>query len=99
MVCYAIKKMNKRKYVHINGKSASLTTDGGAEFKGILARWLYDESIYHKITQPNRHTQMANMNYLTGQLGKIFNSYMNAIEKREQVKFIKIGRILLIKQE
>lgn len=81
-VLTAIKVMNKRKYINVDKKSASMTTDGGSEFKGIFAKWLYDESIFHKIALPERHTQLANINYLCRQLGKLFNTYMNGIEKK-----------------
>jgi len=77
----AFKSINKRKYIKVDDKSATLATDGGNEFKGVFAKWLYDESIFHKITFPNRHTQLSNINYLTRQLGKLFNLYMNSRER------------------
>ncbi len=77
----AFKLMNKRKYFKIDKNSATLTTDAGNEFRGVVSKWLYDESIYHKIAIPNRHTQLSNLNYLCRQLGKVFNLYMNQKEK------------------
>ena len=77
----AFKAINKRKFIHIDKNSATLVTDSGGEFAGIFAKWLYDESVFHKIAIPNRHTQLANINYLCRQLGKLFNLYMNKKEK------------------
>lgn len=74
------KAMNKRSFVHIDKNSATLSTDAATEFKGVVSKWLYDESIYHKIAIPNRHTQLSNLNYLCRQLGKVFNLYMNQKE-------------------
>ncbi len=85
-ILQAIKKMNKRKYIKIDKHSATLTTDNGGEFQGIFAKWMYDESIYHKTTLPGRHTQLANIDYLCRQLGKLFNTYMNTHE-------IKTGKV------
>jgi hypothetical protein len=77
----AFKAINKRKHIKIDKNSASLVTDAGNEFRGVVSKWLYDESIFHKIAIPNRHSQLANINLLCRQLGKIFNLYMNSKEK------------------
>ena len=77
----AFKIIDKRKFIKVDAKTATLATDGGNEFKVVFAKWLYDESIFHKITFPNRHTQLSNINYLTRQLGKLFNLYMNSKER------------------
>ncbi len=77
----AFAKINSRDYIKIDDESASLATDAGTEFKGVFSKWLYNESILHKIAIPNRHTQLSNVNYLCRQLGKLFNLYMNKKER------------------
>ena len=74
----AFQKMFNRKY--IKKPFASVATDAGTEFMGIFHKWLYDQSIYHKIASPNRHQQMSNVESLNKQLGRLFNGYMNSIE-------------------
>ena len=75
----AYKSMFKRKY--IKKPFATLRTDNGNEFKGIFTKWLEDEDIFHKVNLPNRHTQMANIEALNKQLGRLFNGYMNNKEE------------------
>ena len=72
-VLNAMKAMYKRE--HINKPQASVATDGGSEFKGVFTKYLYEESILHKITKPARHTQMANVERLNRTLGRLFNGY------------------------
>lgn len=79
----AFKKITKRKYLKI--PYASIRTDGGSEFKGVFHKWLLSEGVLHKLALPNRHKQMANVEALNKQLGRIFNGYMNQKE-------IKIGK-------
>jgi hypothetical protein len=74
----AFKEMFKRPY--IKEPYASVRTDGGGEFKGPFQKYLYDKSIYHGISEPDRHKQMANVESLNRQLGRLFNGYMNAKE-------------------
>lgn len=78
-VLNAYQKMFKRKY--IKKPFATLRTDNGNEFKGIFTKWLEDEDIFHKVNLPNRHTQMANIEALNKQLGRLFNGYMNNKEE------------------
>ena len=78
----AFKKMFDRK--HIKKPYASLRTDNGNEFMGVFHKWLEDEKIFHKFNLPNRHTQMANVERLNKQLGRLFNGYMN--RKEEETK-------------
>jgi hypothetical protein len=59
---------------------ASIRTDSGSEFKGVFHKYLYDESIMHKVALPNRHSQLANVEALNKQLGRLFNGYMNMKE-------------------
>lgn len=79
-VVNAMLKMFKRKY--ISKPYASIATDGGSEFKGVFHKWLYDNNIFHKESMPNRHTQMANVEALNGQLVRLFNGYMNMKEEK-----------------
>ena len=79
-VLAALKTIFKRKY--LKKPYASIATDSGAEFKGVFAKWLYDENIRHKVTEPARHKQMANIENLNKQLGRILNGYMNMMEEK-----------------
>ena len=79
-VLESFKKMFKRKY--IIEPEASLATDAGTEFKGVFHKYLYDESIYHKVAEPGRHQQMANVENLNRTLGRIFIGYMNMKEEK-----------------
>jgi hypothetical protein len=84
-VLASMKNIFKRKY--LSKPYASITTDGGAEFKGVFAKWLYDESIYHKVTEPDRHKQLANIENLNKQIGRLLNGYMNMKEKETKKVF------------
>jgi hypothetical protein len=59
---------------------ASIRTDNGTEFKDVFHKWLYDHNIFHRFGEPYRHQQMANVERLNYELGKIFNGYMNQKE-------------------
>jgi hypothetical protein len=74
----AMKKCFSREYV--DEPEFTLKTDGGNEFKGVFHKYLYDESILHKVAPPHRHTSMSTVESLNRQLGRLFNGYMN---KRE----------------
>jgi hypothetical protein len=74
----AIKTIFKRK--HLNKPYASIRTDDGNEFKGVFQKWLYNESILHREALPARHSQVANVESLNRQLGRLFNGYMNTQE-------------------
>ena len=73
------KEIFKRKY--LKKPYGSIRTDNGNEFKGIFNKWMEDENIFHKVNLPNRHTQMANVEALNKQLGRLFNGYMNQKEE------------------
>ncbi len=75
----AFKEMFKRPY--INEPKYSLSTDGGSEFKGQVAKWLFDKSIYHKTSIKDRHSQMSVVESLNKQIERIFIGYMNKIEE------------------
>ena len=78
-VLKSFKTMFKRPY--IKEPKYSLSTDGGSEFKGVVAKWLYDKSIYHKIAIKDRHSQQSMVESLNKQIERIFNGYMNKIEE------------------
>jgi hypothetical protein len=65
----------------------SFATDSGSEFKGVFHKWLYDESIYHKVALPNRHTQQATVESLNKQIVRVLNGYMNKIEESTQMPY------------
>ena len=79
-VLEAMKTMFKRKY--IKKPYASIRTDAGTEFQGVFHKYLFDESMLHRIAIPNRHQQLANVENVNRQLGRLFNGYMN--NKEEQ---------------
>jgi hypothetical protein len=84
-VLQALKTMFKRNYIH--KPEYTIQTDNGNEFKGVFDKWLYDESILHKTTVPDRHSQNSNVESLNKQLGRLFNGYMNKIEEKTGKRF------------
>ena len=83
-VLEAFKKIQKRKYVNITKKNTtSIRTDAGKEFLSVFDDYLHskDMNILHSIAIPNRHKQNANVENLNRLLGRLFNGYMNTIEK------------------
>jgi hypothetical protein len=78
-VLKAMLKMFKRK--HIKKPYASIRTDGGPEFQDEFSKYCYENSILHKVGISGRHQQMANVERLNRELGRLFNGYMNAIEE------------------
>ena len=79
-VLNAIKQIYKRKYV--KKPYGSIRTDGATDFKGVFQKWLYKESILHKVSIPNRHSQMSTVDSLCKQLGRLFMGYLNTIEEQ-----------------
>jgi hypothetical protein len=75
----AFKTMFKRPF--IKKPYASVRTDDGTEFKGVFNKWLYDENIFHSVGKSGRHKQIANVESLNRQLGRLFNGYMNKKEE------------------
>ena len=84
-VLEAYKTMVKRGY--IDKAQASISVDGGSEFKGVFQKWLYDNNIYRKVSMKNRKTQNANVESLNRTLGRIINGYMNQVEKDTNEEF------------
>jgi hypothetical protein len=80
-VLKALMKINNRGIIKIMKEHGqSIRTDSGSEFQGVFHKYLYDSSILHRIAQPNRHIQLANIERLNGILGRLFNDYMNSRE-------------------
>jgi transposase InsO family protein len=77
-VLKAMKKIMNREY--IPEIKASIRTDAGKEFGGIYHKWLYDNDIFHRIAEPNRHQQNANAENLNKMLGRLLNGFMNSKE-------------------
>ena len=61
---------------------ASVQTDGGAEFKGAVNKYFFEESILHRITMKGRHTQNSVVERLNGIIGELLNNLMNQREKK-----------------
>jgi hypothetical protein len=74
----AMQKIFKRQYLKV--PKGSVSTDSGVEFQSVFHKWLYDKSIFHKISGVNRHSQMSSVENLNKQLGRLFNGYMNGKE-------------------
>ena len=66
----------------LNEPKYSLSSDDGGEFKGVVAKWLYDNSIFHKIASSNRHSQQAVVEKQNDILSRLLNGYMNAKEEQ-----------------
>ena len=74
----AMKTIFKRPY--LKKPEASIQTDGGTEFKDVFHKFLYNENIFHKVTFPDRHSQMSSVENLNKTLGRLINGYLNTIE-------------------
>lgn len=79
-VLKAMKKCFTRDY--INEPEYTLKTDSGTEFKGVFQKYLYDESILHKVAPAGRHTSMGNVESLNRQLGRLIMGYLNSNEEK-----------------
>lgn len=75
----AFKEIVKRKYIKI--PEVSIRTDQGTEFKHEFDKYLKQHKIYHRLSLPYRHKQMANVECLNKQLYYIFSAYMNMKEE------------------
>ena len=99
----AMLKIFKRNYV-VKPK-ASLKTDNGSEFKEVFDKWLKDHHIAHLVNLPDRHQQMANVENLNKQVGRIINTYLTAKsvelghEFREWLSILPIIRVELNKMK
>ncbi len=79
-VLKALQKIYSRKYVKT--PYASLSTDGDTAFKGVFHKWLYDKSIFHRVSAPYRHQQQGNVESLNKMIVRLLNGYMNAKEEQ-----------------
>lgn len=78
-VLKAMQTIFKRPY--LKSPHASIKTDGGTEFKGIVDKYMFEYSILHRTAEPYRHQQMENVESLNRQLARLFNGYMNRFEE------------------
>jgi len=74
----AYKYMLKGEYIY--KPKATVTTDGGLEFKGIFNSWLKENNIFHRVVVPDRHTQTSNVESLNRTLGRLIMGYLNSLE-------------------
>ena len=79
-VVISMKKMFNRK--HIKKPYASIKTDGGGEFKDAFDKYCYENNILHKTGISGRHQQLANVERLNRELGRLFNGFMNGMEEK-----------------
>ena len=82
----ALLKIFKRNY--IDQPKASFKTDNGGEFIGVFDTWLKDHHIAHIKNLPDRHSQMANVENLNRQVGKLIMTYLTAksIEQKKEYR-------------
>jgi hypothetical protein len=78
-VLQAMKTIFKRP--HLN-KPFYIRTDAGTEFKGNMADYLFDHSIFHSIALPGRHKQMGNVENVNKLLGRFLMTYLSNKEKK-----------------
>ena len=74
----ALKEISKRPNVKI--PKFSIMTDNGAEFKKDFNQYLIDHGIYHKYSQPYRHSQQAPIESVNNLLSRLLLGYLNNIE-------------------
>jgi|LakMenE01Jun11ns_1017448.scaffolds.fasta_scaffold9867824_2 hypothetical protein len=79
-VLEAMKTIFKRKW--LNKPDGSIRVDSGNEFKGTFAQFCYDNNILLRKGMAGRHKQMGSIDALCQQLGRLFNGYMNYMEKK-----------------
>lgn len=61
----------------------TLKTDSGSEFKGVFHKYLYDESIFHKVAPSGYHQGLANVENLNKQIGKIIMTWLSDKEQKK----------------
>jgi hypothetical protein len=81
----AMMKIFKRKY--LNKPYASISADGGPEFKGVFKKYCYDNSILLRVGEVGRHYQSAPVESLNRQLGRLLNGYMNKMTLKTNKPF------------
>jgi transposase InsO family protein len=70
----AMQAIYNRNYV--DKPKAGMHSDNGTEFKSVFTKWLKDHHIAHFTSLPYRSKQLANINNLCLQLGKIIMTYL-----------------------
>ncbi len=91
-VLKALKVIFKRKY--IKPPKASIRTDNGTEFKGVFHKYLYDNDIFHRESEPYRHQQLGNIEALNALIGRFLNGYMNKMEETTGKEYKEWNEIL-----
>lgn len=66
----------------ITEPKASIRTDSGGEFKSVVDKYMYDHSILHLSSIPDRHKQMGNVENLNKQLGRLLMTYLTNQSER-----------------
>ena len=77
----ALKTIGERIFIDLE-TAHSIQTDGGNEFKSSFDKYLKQNNIIHKTTQPGRHSQQANVERANKTISKLLNAVMNAEEQR-----------------
>lgn len=93
----ALKKIFSRRI--LSKPKASIRTDSGTEFKGVLDKYLHDNSILHRVAETNRHQQVGNIEKLNYDIGRVLNQYMNQKEKETGKTYREWTDILSIVRE
>ena len=88
-VLEAFNNILKRNNVDITKKhTISIRTDSGKEFMGEFHNFVKNNlNILHSISSTNRHRQNANIENLNRLLGRLFNGFMNSMEKKTANRF------------
>ena len=73
----ALQLIFKRKYVK---EPISMKSDLGGEFKSEFNQWLKDNNIVHLKALPDRHKQLAPVNNITSQVGKLIMTWISSEE-------------------
>ena len=66
---------------YLNMPKGSIRTDNGGEFKADFSKFLKDNNVLHRLSLPYRHKQMANVENLNLQLGRILMTYLSNKEQ------------------
>lgn len=82
----AFKVIVKRKYLNL--PKGSIRTDNGGEFKGSFHKFLEEHHILHRLSLPYRHKQLANVESLNNQLGRIFMTYLSNKEHKLKKQYL-----------
>lgn len=90
----AFKTIIKRPYLKL--PQGSIRTDNGGEFKDVFHTFLKDNNINHRLSNPHRHKQNANVESLNLQLGRIFMTYLTNMELKTKNPYHKWTDILEI---